>query len=71
MKAIKNVVELIDSLKFEEDNIVTWKAGVKRMLKRYIKTELTGEKCPSCGSENYVHEAGCDICKDCGFSSKC
>ena len=68
---IKNVVDLIDSLKFEEDNIVTWKAGVKRMLKRYIKTELTGEKCPSCGSENYVHEAGCDICKDCGYSAKC
>ena len=68
---IKNVVDLIDSLKFEEDNIVTWKAGVKRMLKRYIKTELTGEKCPNCGSENYVHEAGCDICKDCGYSAKC
>ena len=68
---IKNVVDLIDSLKFEEDNIVTWKAGVKRMLKRYIKSEPTGEKCPSCGSDNYVHEAGCDICKDCGYSAKC
>ena len=68
---IKNVVELIDSLKFEEDNIVTWKAGVKRMLKKYTKSELTGDKCPNCGSDNYVHEGGCDICKDCGFSKHC
>ena len=68
---IKNVVELIDSLKFEDDSIVTWKAGVKRMLKRYTKTESTGEVCPKCGSENYVHEAGCDICKDCGYSKQC
>ena len=68
---IKNIVELIDSLKFTEDNIVTWKAGVKRMLKKYMKSELIGEKCPNCGSDNYFHEAGCDICKDCGFSKKC
>jgi ribonucleoside-diphosphate reductase alpha chain len=68
---IKNVVELIDSLKFTEDNIITWKAGVKRILKRYIKPELTGEKCGNCGSSNYFYESGCDICKDCGFSKKC
>jgi ribonucleoside-diphosphate reductase alpha chain len=68
---IKNVVDLIDSLKFTEDNIVTWKAGVKRMLKKYLKAELSDERCPNCGSKNYVHEGGCDICKDCSYSSKC
>jgi len=68
---IKNVVDLIDSLKFTEDNIVTWKAGVKRMLKKYLKAEASSDRCPNCGSTNYVHEAGCDICKDCSFSSKC
>lgn len=68
---IKNVVELIDSLKFTEDNIVTWKAGVKRMLKKYLKPEKTGDNCPNCGSVNYFHEAGCDICKDCGYSKHC
>jgi ribonucleoside-diphosphate reductase alpha chain len=62
---------LIDGLKFEEDNIVTWKAGVKRALKKYLKSELIEEKCPNCGSDRYFHEAGCDICKDCGFSAKC
>lgn len=68
---IKNVVDLIDSLKFAEDNIVTWKAGVKRMLKKYIKSESMGEKCPNCGSVNYHHVGGCDLCADCGFSKKC
>lgn len=68
---IKNVVELIDSLKFTEDNIVTWKAGVKRMLKKYVKPEKIGENCPNCGSPNYYHEGGCDICKDCGYSRHC
>ena len=68
---IKNVVDLIDSLKFAEDNIVTWKAGVKRMLKKYIKSESMGEKCPNCGSVNYHHVGGCDLCADCGFSRKC
>ena len=68
---IKYVIALIDGLKFEEDNIVTWKAGVKRALKKYLKSELIEEKCPNCGSDKYFHEAGCDICKDCGFSAKC
>ncbi len=30
------------------------------------KTEI--EKCPVCGSENLVYEAGCVVCKDCGWS---
>lgn len=24
--------------------------------------------CPECGSENMMHEAGCVVCQDCGFS---
>ena len=26
------------------------------------------EKCPACGSKNLVYEAGCVVCKDCGWS---
>ena len=26
------------------------------------------ERCPVCGSENIVYEAGCVVCKDCGWS---
>ena len=37
VESLNKVVELIDSLKFVDDNIVTWKAGVKRIIKRYIK----------------------------------
>ncbi len=28
----------------------------------------TSEKCPVCGSENLVHQASCNFCKDCGYS---
>lgn len=28
----------------------------------------SGEKCPECGSEKVVHEAGCKRCVDCGWS---
>jgi ribosomal protein L37AE/L43A len=27
-----------------------------------------GPKCPSCGSEKYFPEAGCWVCKECGYS---
>lgn len=71
---LKNVVDLIDSLKFTEDHISTWKSGVKRIIKKYIKddTEYDAEdKCPECGSIKYIYEGGCEICKDCGYSRKC
>jgi ribonucleoside-diphosphate reductase alpha chain len=71
---LKNVVDLIDSLKFTEDHISTWKSGVKRIIKRYIKDDEeynSLDVCPSCGSTRYIYEGGCEICKDCGFSRKC
>lgn len=42
-----------------------------RTLKKYIKdgTEVTGEKCESCGSPSIVRENGCKICKSCGASA--
>jgi ribonucleoside-diphosphate reductase alpha chain len=65
---IKNVISLIDSLTLKGDSIVSWKSGVKRMLKRYLKAEdVKGEKCPVCGNE-VVYEGGCVSCKTCGWS---
>jgi len=26
------------------------------------------ERCPTCGGEHLVYEAGCLVCKDCGWS---
>ena len=65
------VYDLIDSLTFSDDHINTWKNGVGRVIKRFIKD---GEKgtgvCPNCGSENLEYKEGCLICKSCG-NSKC
>lgn len=67
---IPNVVDLISKLNFDEDSITTWKNGVARALKRYIKdgTE-TGEVCPDCGGK-LVYSGGCKSCPNCGWS-KC
>lgn len=67
---IPNVVDLINKLNFNEDSITTWKNGVARALKRYIKdgTE-TGEVCPDCGSK-LIYSGGCKSCSNCGWS-KC
>ncbi len=66
------VYELIDSLTFKEDYINTWKNGVARVIKKYIKNGEKGKGiCPICGAENsLIYQEGCLICKSCG-SSKC
>jgi ribonucleoside-diphosphate reductase alpha chain len=63
--------ELIDSLNFSQDYINTWKNGVARVIKRYIKDGEKGRgRCTECGSEELIYSEGCLICKSCG-SSKC
>lgn len=65
------VVELIDSLNFKEDYINTWKNGVLRTIKRYIKDGEKGKgKCPICGSDHLEFKEGCLTCMTCGYS-KC
>lgn len=66
------VYELIDSLNFKEDYINTWKNGVGRVIKKYIKDGEKGKGgCPNCGSTEGLHYVeGCLVCKSCG-SSKC
>ena len=65
------VHHLIDSLTFKEDYINTWKNGVARVIKRYIKDgEKAKGKCPECGGEDFVYKEGCLICSSCGYS-KC
>jgi ribonucleoside-diphosphate reductase alpha chain len=67
----KDVVELVSSMKLDNESINTWKNGVERSLKRYIPngTKAKG-KCDNCSSTNLVYQEGCLICTDCG-TSKC
>ena len=36
--------------------------------KKVIITTAEAERCPICGGEHLVYEAGCMVCKDCGWS---
>ncbi len=65
------VYNLIESLNLKDDNLNTWKNGISRIIKKYIKDgEKLKGKCHQCGSENLEFKEGCVICSGCG-SSKC
>lgn len=72
---IPSVINLIDTLKMD-NYIGTWLAGVKRMLKKYIKDESeikdSDKTCPQCGEKTLIYQSGCVICMNekCGWS-KC
>jgi ribonucleoside-diphosphate reductase alpha chain len=66
-------IDLVSSLNLGAESLNTWKAGVARMIKKYIKdgTSAKDTKCPECGDEKgLVYEEGCLKCKSCG-NSKC
>lgn len=66
---IDYIISLIKSLDFKNDTINSWKSGVMRALKSYIKDgEVTGEVCPECGGK-VVRENGCKHCINCGWSA--
>ena len=68
---ITNAIELISKLTLDTDSINTWKNGIARALKKYVKdgTIVEGEKCPQCGGK-IIYTSGCKQCSDCGWS-KC
>ncbi len=68
---LPSVVNLIDKLRLDDDNIMTWKNGVARALKRYIKEGTkVKQACPECKQESLVYKDGCVTCMNCGHS-KC
>jgi len=70
---LPNVLALLDKLDFGDSEIIaSWRNGVKRMIKKYIKdgTKVMGDECPVCHSNNIVFKEGCKTCLDCNWS-KC
>lgn len=68
---LTQVIDLVENLKLYSDNINTWKSGVTRALKRYVKDGAApaDRKCPSCSdSDGLIYEEGCLKCKSCGYS---
>lgn len=66
------VIGLIEGLNLDGDLINTWKSGVKRMIKKFIKdgSQLDGKVCPNCGVEALEYREGCVTCRECGHG-KC
>jgi ribonucleoside-diphosphate reductase alpha chain len=70
---VMDAVNLISSLRLDNESINTWSAGVVRALKKYIPNGTKakgGIKCEECNSESLVYQEGCLICTECGHS-KC
>jgi len=71
---LPTIINLVDSLKINGKNELdypmfgTWQSGVKRILKKYIKTINTSESCQHCGSTNLIRIEGCLSCVDCQWS---
>lgn len=64
-----DTINVLEGLSFDKDSINTWKNGVIRALKKYIKDGTESKStCPECGSK-LVFENGCKTCKNCGYSA--
>lgn len=60
---------IIKTAKKVNSNITSFTSAVCRVLGKYMTKEITGEKCPECGSD-IINEGGCKHCSQCEWS-KC
>ncbi len=70
---VVDAINLISSLRLDNESINTWSAGVVRSLKKYIPDGTKakpGLKCSECNSDSLIYQEGCLICTECGHS-KC
>jgi len=64
------IYELVNSLNLADEHLNTWKNGVARTIKRYIKDgEQIEGVCPNCGSNKLQYIEGCKTCIECGSSA--
>jgi ribonucleoside-diphosphate reductase alpha chain len=70
---VMDAINLISSLRLDNESINTWSAGVVRSLKKYIPDGTKAKSshtCEECNSGTLVYQEGCLICTECGHS-KC
>lgn len=70
---VDNIVNIISGLNFRQESINSWRNGVCRALKKFIKdgTKKKGEECPHCHQiDTMEFKEGCLVCTSCGYS-KC
>lgn len=60
---------IIKTAKKVDSNITSFTSAICRVLSKYMPKEITGEKCPECGSD-IIKEGGCEHCSQC-FYSRC
>lgn len=65
------VINLIENLDLGEERLDSWKIGVIRALKKFIKDGTkTNKQCLNCNSLDLAYIEGCLTCQSCG-TSKC
>lgn len=62
-----SVVEIIDSMHSDSESLHSWKNGVIRALKTFIKDGTKSTQKCSCGGD-IIYTGGCKECKECGWS---
>lgn len=67
---LKYVISVLENLNVDQESIFTWKNGVIRIFKQFLKEgESATYKCPECSSE-VIYSEGCEHCTMCSWS-KC
>lgn len=65
---LKYVISVLENLTVDQDHIFTWKNGVIRIFKQFMKDgEKTSYKCPECHGE-VIFSEGCEKCLMCSWS---
>lgn len=70
---LEYVVEMVEKLNLDEERLDTWKSGVIRTIKKYVKdgTKAKNAKCPNNDPDCALqYTEGCLSCPKCGLS-KC
>ena len=67
---LHEVIDFIKGLRFDEEGINTWHAGVARALSKYVPNGTKARKNTCTCGEVYTYQEGCLICYNCG-TSKC